>query len=216
LRRFRFIASGRNLLRQSWLICRSRQRPARETRSYRGPRQNDDQDDKMTISPYRIALVMIPGVLIAGLATWLLIFSLDESDAQTDAGDTSLQTAVTSPGGAELPSDVATKQPSQSPPATAERLGHLSIVRQSFQRGGLGSKALVTFTLRNDNDYAVKDPQLLCAFRSKDGYYSTERRRIIHDTLTQKSRKTFPSTLVGFVNVKASQARCSVLTASRG
>jgi hypothetical protein len=174
----------------------------------------------MTISPYRIALVAIPGILIAGLATWLLIFTLDESDAQTDGSEASLQTAVVSssdsPDGGQPQSDDATTHASQSAAATAEPLGRLSIVRQSFKRGGLGSKALVTFTLRNDNDYAVKDPQLLCAFRSKDGQYATERYRTIHDTLNSKSRKTFPGTLIGFVNIKASQARCSLLTASHG
>jgi len=33
----------------------------------------------------------------------------------------------------------------------------LKISSQYWRRGGLGSKALVTFTLRNSNDYAVKD-----------------------------------------------------------
>jgi hypothetical protein len=38
----------------------------------------------------------------------------------------------------------------------------------------------------------------------------------INDTVNTKSRKTFPGTLIGFVNIKASRAKCSVLTASRG
>jgi hypothetical protein len=33
----------------------------------------------------------------------------------------------------------------------------LKISSQSWRRGGPGSKALITFTLRNNNDYAVKD-----------------------------------------------------------
>ena len=38
----------------------------------------------------------------------------------------------------------------------------LKIISQSWRRGGLGSKALVTFTLRNANDYAVKDIEIAC------------------------------------------------------
>jgi len=100
-------------------------------------------------------------------------------------------------------------------PAAAEPMGRLRILRQSFSRGGLGAKALVTFTLRNDNAFAVKDPEILCEFRSKDGSYATERRRTINDTVEMKSRKTYPYLLVGFINVKASRAKCSVLAASR-
>jgi hypothetical protein len=170
----------------------------------------------MGMRHYRTAMVVLPVLLAAGFAGWLFFFNLSESDAQIPA-----QTAVpVSQDGAQVPPDAAApavQQPAAAgPEAGAEPLGHLRISRQSFKRGGLGSKALVTFTLRNDNDYAVKDPEILCTFRSRDGRYFTERRRTINDTVNMKSRKTFPGTLIGFVNIKASRAKCSVLTASRG
>jgi len=46
----------------------------------------------------------------------------------------------------------------------------------------MGSKALITFTLRNGNDYAVKDVQISCAFNRRDGSHLTDRARVIHDT----------------------------------
>jgi hypothetical protein len=91
----------------------------------------------------------------------------------------------------------------------------LKISSQSWRRGGLGSKALITLTLRNDNDYAVGDIGILCSFSRADGNPVTERRQTIHDTVKKKSRKTFPRMHVGFVNVTADRARCSLLTASR-
>jgi hypothetical protein len=160
----------------------------------------------MAIKNYRMAIVALPIILIIAFAAWLFYATLGESDAQT-----TLQTAV-----AAVPDDQ--QQPETAPAGVqnaAEPLGHLRISRQSFARGGLGSKALVTFTLRNDNSYAVKDPEIQCSFRSRDGRYITERRRTISDTVNMKSRKTFPYVLVGFINIKASWARCSVLTASR-
>jgi hypothetical protein len=171
---------------------------------------------EMAIKRFRTAIVALPVTLLAGFAAWFFFFNLSASDAQTPA-----QTAVAvSPDSLQAHSDAAApavQQPAAvAPEAAAEPLGHLSISRQSFRRGGLGSKALVTFTLRNDNDYAVKDPEILCAFRSRDGRYSTERRRIINDTVNMKSRKTFPGTLIGYVNIKASKAKCSLLAASRG
>src|SRR6187549_1281496 len=73
----------------------------------------------------------------------------------------------------------------------------LRISSQSWRRGGLGSKALVSFTLRNANDYAVKDIEIACAFKRRDGSHLTDRRRIIHDTVNMKSRKQYAGMLVG-------------------
>jgi len=105
-------------------------------------------------------------------------------------------------------------------PATAasetEPTAGLTIVTQSWRRGGLGSKALVTLTLRNGNDYAVKDIEIACAFARGDGRHMTERRRVIHDSLNGKSRKTYARMLVGFVNINAIKAKCSVVAAGRG
>jgi hypothetical protein len=91
----------------------------------------------------------------------------------------------------------------------------LKISSQTWRRGGLGSKALVTFTLRNGNDYAVKDIEIACAFNRRDGSHLTDRKRVIHDTVNMKSRKTFARMHVGFVNVNANKAKCSLVTASR-
>jgi hypothetical protein len=90
----------------------------------------------------------------------------------------------------------------------------LKISSQSWRRGGLGSKALVTFTLRNGNDYAVKDIELLCSFARRDGSHLTDRTRTIHETVNMKSRKTFARLHVGFVNVNADKAKCSLVAAS--
>jgi len=160
----------------------------------------------MAVKRYRVAIVALPIILTLGMLAWFFSFAIGESDAQT----TSLHTAVAS----EPEPDTAAGAQASPGPSAIEPLGRLSISRQSFARGGLGSKALVTFTLRNDNGFAIKDPEILCAFRSDDGY-STERRRKIADTVNRKSRKTYPYTLIGFVNVKASRAKCSLVTASR-
>jgi hypothetical protein len=108
-------------------------------------------------------------------------------------------------------------------PATSEAiipeqttpLDGLKISSQSWRRGGLGSNALITFTLRNSNDYAVRDIEISCAFARRDGSHLTDRSRLIHDTVNMKSRKTFARLHVGFVNVNASGAKCALVTASR-
>jgi hypothetical protein len=79
----------------------------------------------------------------------------------------------------------------------------------------LGSNALVTFTLRNANHYAVKDIEISCAFSRRDGSHLTDRTQVIHETVRRRSRKVFRQMHVGFVNVNADRAACSLIGASR-
>lgn len=117
-------------------------------------------------------------------------------------------------GVATAPQAIEEAKPSE-PGFERSPLDKLRIASQSWQRGGLGSKVLVTLTLRNANDFAVKDIEIACAFIRRDGSPLTERKRLIPDTIAMKSRKTYSRMLIGFVNVNANKAKCSVVTASR-
>ena len=79
----------------------------------------------------------------------------------------------------------------------------------------IADKRRVTLKLRNANDFAVKDIEIACSFARRDGSHVMDRRRIIPDTVNLKSRKRYAGMLVGFVNVNAREARCSVVSASR-
>jgi type IV pilus biogenesis protein CpaD/CtpE len=91
----------------------------------------------------------------------------------------------------------------------------LRISGQSWHRAGLGSNAQATFTLRNDNAYAVKDIEIACAFARRDGSHLTDRKRIIPVTVDPKTRKRFARLHVGFVNIHANRINCSVVAANR-
>src|SRR4051812_22680353 len=155
---------------------------------------------------------------ILGCAAWSLW------PAQSDAEDQAmrLQSAVVQPA-EEAPASTPVAAPATAPteataaPVTAagSPIDGLTISSQSWRRGGLGSKALVTFTLRNSNDYAVKDIEIACAFSRRDGSHLTDRKRMIGDRVGMKSRKTFARVHVGFVNVNADKAKCALIAASR-
>lgn len=181
-------------------------------------------------------LAILPAIAVAGCAIWLML--PQSSDAESGATQSDLghptkaetrpdETAVAQ---AMLPSSMrstdtvglastAAAAPEIAPPETTAPVGSpldgLRIVSQSWRRGGLGSKALMTFTLRNANNYAVKDVEIACSFTRRDGRHLTDRRRIISDTVNMKSRKRYAGMMVGFVNVNANKARCSPVTASR-
>jgi hypothetical protein len=125
-----------------------------------------------------------------------------------DMGDAAAPTAATQPTVPEAAAPAA-------PPPEAPPVDGLKISSQSWRRGGLGSNALVTFTLRNNNDYAVKDVEIACAFARRDGSHLTDRSRVVPGTVQMKSRKTFARLHVGFVNVNANKAKCALVAANR-
>lgn len=173
------------------------------------------------------ATLLLAVVLTAGFATWIML--PDPSDAEDQS--ISVPSAVisstegaagtdpaTAPILATLASPAEATAPEAAPPeAKAEKapIDGLRISAQSWRRGGLGSKALVTLTLRNANDYPVRDIEIACAFSRRDGRHLTDRKRVIGDTISMKSRKTYAGMLVGFVNINANKAKCSLVTASR-
>jgi hypothetical protein len=120
-----------------------------------------------------------------------------------------------SPTDATLASPAEEAAPAETAPAETAPVDGLKISSQSWRRGGLGSNALITFALRNRNDYAVRDIEISCAFSRRDGSHLTDRTRTIHDTVNMKSRKTFARMHVGFVNINANKAKCSLVAASR-
>ena len=178
-------------------------------------------------------LAVLPAIAIAGCAIWLMLpqasdaeghsaatapevtrVTQDTSRTEDTAGTQATLSSPAPPMPTRLPRLATSRRRKRWTPATSP-LDGLKIISQSWRRGGLGSKALVTFTLRNANDYAVRDIEIACTFTRRDGSHLTDRRRIIPDTVNMKSRKRYAGMLVGFVNVNANKAKCSLVTASR-
>jgi hypothetical protein len=162
--------------------------------------------------PQHSGLIGLALVLVAGLGGWMLL----SGPGGPTAGDEPVQLATAAaPSPAEAaPQDGFSSNP-EAVPDEAAAVDGLKISSQQWRRGGLGSKALVTFTLRNRNAYAVKDIEISCAFSRRDGSHLTDRTRVIHDTVKMRSRKTFARMHIGFVNVNADRARCSLVSARR-
>jgi hypothetical protein len=177
----------------------------------------------------KAGLAWLPAILIAGLGGWALAsgYTSEPAEGQPAAA---MSAALADPAPPAMAIDAFAKDPVVKPvtfesansatseaitPEQATPLDRLKISSQSWRRGGLGSNALITFTLRNSNDYAVGDIEISCAFSRRDGSHLTDRSRLIHDTVNMKSRKTFAQLHVGFVNVNASAAKCALVAANR-
>jgi hypothetical protein len=170
--------------------------------------------------------VLLPMVLVAGLFGWALgapesAKGQSVSDPPPAAGSVQASTPANAtparPTEVEpnSPAPVEAAAPAQTRLAEDAPVNGLKISSQSWRRGGLGSLAIITFTLRNDNDYAVKDIEIACAFSRGDGSHLTDRKRVLPDTVDMKSRKTFAGLHIGFVNIYANKAKCAPVAASR-
>jgi hypothetical protein len=184
--------------------------------------QHSDSADGMTVSHLRTAVGWLPIVLILTAAGWLLLsHAFEQTDGQPirlRAAQAKSVTAGATVGVSQQPSfDPRTFDPRTSEaivPGQPAPVDGLKISSQSWRRGGLGSNAFVTMTLHNDNGYAVKDIDIACAFSRPDGSHLTDRSRTIRDVINMKSRKTFVRLHVGFINVNAAKAKCSLLAAN--
>ena len=180
----------------------------------------------------KAGLAILPAIAVAGFLTWAMLPELSDAEDQPAPAsavttgsvqnaiwsDSATATAPARSADPALPAPAAPAPEIAAPETTApgkSPLDGLRILSQSWRRGGLGSKALVTLTLRNRNEYAVRDIEIACAFARRDGSHLTNRKRVIGDTIGMRSRKTYTGVLVGFVNVNANKAKCSLVTASR-
>jgi hypothetical protein len=174
--------------------------------------------EKTATNYFNSKLIWLPAVLIAGLGAWMLLSGSASTTAENQPVHL-VTAAATEP--VQMPAtDAAQEEPWATMPADAiapvetAPVDGLKISSQSWRRGGLGSKALVTLTLHNGNDYAVKDIEIFCSFARGDGSHLTDRTRVIRDTVNMKSRRTFARMHVGFININANQAKCSLVAAS--
>jgi hypothetical protein len=179
---------------------------------------HSDRSDDMPASYLRTAIGWLPIAVILAAAGVLLLNQVRE---KSGAGPVHLAAAISAKPASTSPTVGLARDPSFNPatseaivPAQPAPVDRITISSQYWRRGGLGSNALVTMTLRNDNGYAVKDINVACAFQRPDGSHLTDRSRVIDDVVNMKSRKTFARVHVGFVNVNAAKAKCSLVAAS--
>jgi hypothetical protein len=159
------------------------------------------------------ATVLIPVIVIAGLSAWSIGA---KGQSVPPALATVQSTSLIDPAAKSAETDASPAPDAAAPASGAPPVAGLKISSQSWRRGGLGSNALFNFTLRNNNDYAVGDIEVACAFTRRDGSHLTDRKRVIPDAMVNmKSRKTFARVHIGFVNINANKAKCALVAASR-
>lgn len=171
----------------------------------------------MTISRRNtvLASALLTGVLLAVTATLLAGTGSGEPAPPVRMAGATTDAEVTSATASAASGNAAASDPRESQAALmAVPLSQVRLVRQSLKRSGLGSRVLATFTVRNRHDYPIKDLEVVCAFRGRDGYV-TQRRRVLPDVIEARSRERLSNVLVGHINVLTTRGRCKLLAANR-
>jgi len=169
-------------------------------------------------TPLLLRWFIASGVVVSGCLVATLILDPSKAGgpqtAQQPVAPTALvlRDAQPDPLSPEAPDATTLSSTVAAEPRPADGL---TISGQSWRRGGLGSKALFNFTLRNANDYPVTNIAISCSFARRDGSHLTDRTRTIETPVGTNSRKRFTRLHIGFVNVNAATAKCVPLSASR-
>jgi hypothetical protein len=169
------------------------------------------------ISVRTTGLIGLAAVLLVAGGAWILLSNHTSHIAAKTVSTVPVALAAVAEPASGAVVIAARNEPVADPTSTerAVPVKGLRISSQHWQRGGLGSNALITFTLHNANRYAAKDIELSCAFSRRDGSHLTDRTRVIHVTVRSRGRRVFRRLHVGFVNVNADRAKCSLIGASR-
>jgi hypothetical protein len=92
----------------------------------------------------------------------------------------------------------------------------VSISGQSWKKGGFDSIGLMSFTLKNGNDYQVKDISIVCTFYGNSGTELGARTHTLYETIRPSDKRTFSGVNIGFIPSQSSKGGCDVVSASRG
>lgn len=92
----------------------------------------------------------------------------------------------------------------------------VSISGQSWKKGGFDSIGLMSFTLKNGNDYRVKDISIVCTFYGNSGTELGVRTHTLYEIIRPSDKRTFSSVNIGFIPSQSAKGGCDVISASRG
>jgi hypothetical protein len=83
-----------------------------------------------------------------------------------------------------------------------------------WEAGGFGSVGIASFAIENQNDFAVKDIRLRCAFDAASGTQVSQTFPVIYDTVKSKGKRTFSNVNLGLIHSQSARALCTVAGAT--
>ncbi|HEX3117195.1 MAG TPA: hypothetical protein VHQ48_17130 [Bradyrhizobium sp.] len=115
-----------------------------------------------------------------------------------------------------------TDPPDKSPAANAiaikrwaasdrqDQIAAIKIEKWSWKKGGFDSVMIGTFTIKNSNDFGVKDIVLNCEHFAPSGTLIDSNTRTVYQSIKPKSSITVRDFNMGFLHTQATRSSCSV------
>jgi hypothetical protein len=91
----------------------------------------------------------------------------------------------------------------------------ITLIGQSWSTGGFDTIGLMSFTLKNDNPYDIKDFSISCSFYGNSGTKLGERFHTVYERVKAKTSRSFSSVNIGFIPSQAARGGCQVQSAIR-
>jgi hypothetical protein len=107
------------------------------------------------------------------------------------------------------------KTPKADPPApkrlsTDEVLAQIRLSNLTWKKDGFDTVMLVSFTVQNPADVAVKDLELTCTHSANSGTTIDKNTKVIYEKLGPKSKRSFTDFNMGFIHPQATRTSCQV------
>lgn len=92
----------------------------------------------------------------------------------------------------------------------------LQITRFNWQKGGFGSIQLVSFTVKNDASFPIRDFELKCVHQGPSGTNMDMNVRTVYERIPAHGSKYIPEVNMGFIHPQVATSRCEITEAVRG
>jgi len=104
--------------------------------------------------------------------------------------------------------------PSVTPQSPAERrraaLFNTDVANVSWWKAGGGTVMMVSLTIKNSNDFAVKDIEITCEHYANSGTRIDSNTRTIYERIPPKGNKAIKEFSMGFIHSQAARTGCRV------
>ncbi len=140
-----------------------------------------------------------------GLIGIVVLIGVFSSSSNSDRGASPSGTSSSTP--AYTPP--AYTPPAYTPPPERPE-AKVSIKKWNWTKGGFDTIMKGTFTIRNDNDYAVKDIRIGCELSANSGTTIDSVDETIYDSIPANNSRTFRAVSMGFVRSQTSRAGCQI------
>ena len=155
---------------------------------------------------YGLAVSLIGGFLVIGCIFWAIALSIPREPQRSTSAPIPL---------ASSPSPTATSPryvyyPTAEEDPKTVTLREVSLVLDSWSKGGFDNVMLANFTIKNPTKYPVKDITVTCTHSAPSGTEIDSNTRTIYESVQPKAQKRIRDFNMGFIHTQAQTTRCEI------